>query len=198
MKLLLLVFLCVSVVVSPALSEEIFLSDGSNLGACAMLVPPFQMSTVYVVHTLSPGASGSTWKLDYAAPANLVALGSSFAPFSSTGDPYTGVAVDYGTCSSGSFVIGQLTYFKTTTDDVPGCYQLKVVAAPNKASVLASACDAGDRAITGGFFSFDADPHGPVRNSGASSSYARLGNLCDVCVSATEPTTWGSVKALYR
>jgi hypothetical protein len=196
MKLLLLVSLLVLTAVSPVFAEEIYLSDGGDWAACAMLVPPFQVSTVYVVHTLSPGATGSAWKLDYTAPANLVALGSSFAPFSVTGDPYAGIAIDYGACTPGTFVIGQLTYFKTTMDEIPGCNHLVVVAAPGKASVLATACDAGDRAISGGFFSFDTAAIPPVRNSAA--PLAKAGGYCYVCISATEPTTWGSVKALYR
>jgi len=195
-KLLLLVFLCIAAVVPPAFSEEIYLSDGGDYGACAMVVPPFQVSTVYVVHTLSPGATGCTWKLDYTPPANLVALGSSFAPFSVTGDPYAGITIDYGACTSGNFVIGQLTYLKTTMDEIPGCNHLVVVAAPGNASVLATACDAGDRAISGGFFSFDTAPIPPVRNSGAPLAYA--GGYCYVCISATQPSTWGAVKALYR
>ena len=66
---------------------------------------------------------------------------------------------------------------------VPDCYQLNVVASPGDGTAVAVDCKGNDRYSSSGFFTFDL--------------YGK-GVYCFDCQAATEPSTWGSVKALYR
>ena len=183
MKTLLLVVLGVMLVHSPAPAESIYLSATPDAGVCGLFMPAFSVATVYVVHALSPGAKGSSWRIDNSA-ADVIALTSSCAPLSIQGDPFTGITLNYGSCQTGTFVICQLTYFKITGSLIPGCYHLNAREFPGPV-IEAVACDDSVRPMGGGYFTFD----------------HFVGDkwwMCDDCATATEPATWGKVKALYR
>jgi hypothetical protein len=147
---------------------------------------PFTPTTVYVVHqSFSHGSAlGSAWRVENSAP-DVIALGSSCDGVSIVqGDPFTGIWVSYGECRVTPFVICSLTYMKTTAETIPGCYNLNVRAFPGRSAPLTIDCDGIDRSIGAGFFTFDL--------------YDAKRFQCVDCVSATEQSTWGSVKALYR
>jgi hypothetical protein len=183
MKLLLLALVAIAAGVSPAFAEQIKLSSLGIDGPCGVAVPPYQVVTVNIAHLLPAGfTSGSMWTIANTAPADLIPLGSSFAPFSVTGDPYSGTVVRYGECISSSLLIGQLSFFKATANNIPGCYQLNVVGYDGEPGPAAFGCDDTWHTVTGGFFTFD--PLGKPD--------------CYDCTTATQPSTWGSVKALYR
>lgn len=180
MKLLLTLILCVFVTFRPARAEQIFLSQTPDAGLCVLQTTPGILFTVYVVHTASPGAKGSTWRIENTSSA--FSLGGSCGGLSITGDPFTGISVNYGGCLGGAFTICQLSFISFVSP-IPGCYHVNVRPFPGNSAVEVVGCDDTARSVTGGYFSFD--PHGK-------------GGGCDDCATATEPTTWGSVKALYR
>jgi hypothetical protein len=182
MKILLMVLLCVVALAAPsARAETIFLSDTPGAGICGLALPPFSPTTVYVVHTSSPGATGSAWSIENAASGAMIFLAATCGGVSV--DPSGGFIVNYGGCLTGTNVICQLTFMKLVGTVIPGCYQMNVRPHPLGSNVVAFGCDESERAITGGYFTFDLYSNG---------------EFCDDCATATEATTWGAVKSLYR
>ena len=183
MKLLLLIVFCVVAASQPLQAEQIALWDTPISGRCALEAPAGVPLSVYVVHTLSPGAKGSSWRIENTS--SVLSLGGSCTGLSITGDPFTGISVSYGSCLTGTFAICQLTFLKITASPIPGCYHLNVLPSPPEASVGIVGCDDTPRSAVGGYFSFDPDPENKIPP-------------CDDCTTAIDPTTWGAVKALYR
>ena len=183
MKLLLLIVFCVVAASQPLQAEQIALWDTPISGVCALEAPAGVPLSVYVVHTLSPGAKGSSWRIENTS--SVLSLGGSCAGLSITGDPFTGISVGYGSCLTGTFPICQLNFLKMTAGIVPDCYHLNVRPFPLEASVTVVGCDDTPRSAPGGYFTFDPDPE-------------NKNPPCDDCTTATAPTTWGAVKALYR
>lgn len=180
MKPLLTVTIAVLLAASPCLADYIELSVFPTGGLCAGFAAPGVPFTVYVVHHAftSGGAVASRWKID--DTSGFIHLGDT--PLSGavgTGDPYTGVAVTYPSCISGSVAVWQLTVLNPGLSPV-GCYQLRVVPRPGDAFVGVTDCALVDLTALGGYFSFN------------------VSGFCDDCAGALESATWGAVKALYR
>ena len=145
-------------------------SDGS--GASCALAPGFT-STATVLHKFTLGTRGSSFGLEL--PAGSVFFGFSTA-FSPPLPPEAGtITLDYGTCLQGSFVVGTIVAILE-----PGT--LWVRPGGGLANVMVTDCDLVEKAATcGGAYV------GP-----------NLG-YCPSCETvATEQTTWGAVKSLYR
>jgi len=98
--------------------------------------------------------------------------GSTFFSFSTTytpvGSATTDLALGYGTCEFGSIALGTLIAILA-----PG--QIKVLPADGQASIIVVDCTFTEHPATGG-----------------------TGNVFGNCPVPTQPSTWGSVKALYR
>lgn len=171
---------------SAAFADSILLSDSPSGGTCGNSMQNAVPATVYVLHTSSLGARGSSWRVfkDSVGPAiQVLEFGSSCANVSAQGNPFDGISVDYGTCRTGTFVVCELTYIKFTDNTIPGCNHLTVsprLGGPPQ--VISVACDGTEQAATGGVFTFDI-----------------VGKTeCTDCTTATRRGTWSAVKALYR
>jgi len=178
-KRFLLVFLAAAIVSPAARADLIGLYSDPTGTICAAPTTPFVVHTVYVIHQFSTGATQSSWRVTNDASV-MLSFGSSCGQLTIQGDAFSGITVFYPGCQTGSFLICELPFFNTSTDPVPGCYQLNVVGFNNPAPTFVD-CGDNELAAAGGFFSWDIDA-----------------DNCWDCTTPVESTTWGRVKSLYR
>lgn len=131
---------------------------------------------VYFVHVNAVGATASQW----AAPHPTCLTGVRVAdlpPWEILGTTETGVAIGYGTCKTGTFLLMSTLYYVTAAEP---CCRWPVVADPNVASgkIEIADCEYELTYGTGG--------QGIVNATEA----------CNCNVPA-EDTTWGRVKSMY-
>ena len=163
---------------TPALADTIALYEEPYSEVCAKPSFPYQINNVYVVHTMSSGATGSSWRIDNTS--GMIGVGSSCGQLTIDGDAFTGISIQYGGCLTGTFMICQLSLFNVSTGPIPDCYQLNVRGYPGDVPLVTD-CNNSVNAATGGFFTFDIE-----------------GKQCWDCTTPVENHTWGRVKALYR
>lgn len=131
-------------------------------------IPVGFQSNVSVIHKFSAGGTGSRWSLPLPAGTNFFSFSTPFTP---VGNMLTDLSLGYGQCLNGSIVLGQIVAILT-----PGAIQ--VVAAQGFPGIIYTNCSFAELPATGG-----------------SGYIGGTGNCNEV---ATEPSTWGQVKALYR
>ncbi|HKW14974.1 MAG TPA: hypothetical protein VJS69_10855 [Candidatus Krumholzibacteria bacterium] len=133
--------------------------------------------TVAVIHKSTSGAAGSRFRIDHSAATGINVVGMIFpSPSVPIGNIETDMLVDYGGCRNGSILVGSLQIIWS-----PGASgTLSVVNPQPFRTVVSIHCDFGEYAATGG--------------------QASINGASDPCGGplAVEPSTWGSVKALYR
>jgi len=179
---------------SGAVEGSIAISGQPNTNWCTLTDSGPAIRTVYVLHTFSLGAIASRFRIMNGPGATLTYL-SETHPFASTiGDTQTGVSICYGGCFSGEHLIATVTYMGYGTSGL--CSKLLVVPHPLSQTVEAINCNfdpvptyVQDLAINTATGTCGC----PLVHSfpGAAQAFT-----CDPV--ATQPTTWGSVKALYR
>jgi len=181
MKKVLLIALAITMVASVSMADEISVF-ADNQGTSCNFVGPAGPSpvTFYVVHKTVNGATGSQFKIVNSTAWTLSP--SVLGGFLSIGDAYTNLSLAYGGCLAGpNIAVVQLAGFAFPAPGDP-CMQVSVVAAPNTVGILTIDCTFAEiPALTGGF-TINGDaltcPCGPPN--------------------ATEQSTWGKVKSLYR
>ena len=94
------------------------------------------------------------------------------------GDTREGIQITFAACRTGTVHLATLRYSGTGT--TTACEEIRVVPHPDVGSVRIYDCEQNPYTTPGGGFAF-------VRNDGACG--------CDV---ATEESTWGRIKSLYR
>lgn len=136
--------------------------------------------TAHVVHTFSPGTTGSS----FSAPrppcmTDAVWIADSSPLSIVTGNSQTGVSVVYGACLTGAFHVLSITYFGSGT--TPACCWYPILPNPSTGFIDAVDCNgllvtsfAGSPAVINGNYTCDCSP-----------------------ALAAEQSTWGRVKALY-
>jgi hypothetical protein len=132
--------------------------------------------TIYVVHKFRPGesANGLRFKMDSPAGATWNYLSFS-STFTTVGQANSDISVGYGVCQSTTTTTGSALYLSIVAS--PSCGYVNFV--PGFTPVIATACDFGEHPLDHG--------QGIVNPTGA----------CQ-CNVATQPTSWGKVKALYH
>jgi hypothetical protein len=125
-------------------------------------------TTATVIHKFTTGATASRFKLTPPAGSNIFAFTSSLV---TVGDIHNDLSVGYGQCFTGSIVLGQII-----ADWAPGVASIE--AADGQPFVLFADCLFAEKSATGG-----------------RASVGFFGHFCDM---AAVPSTWGSVKALYK
>jgi hypothetical protein len=141
---------------------------------------PGSFVTVYVFHQFGvPGESASASRFRIETPP-----GWSYITFTATagyvpiGDARTDLAVAYGACVNTPVKIGSVQYIGAP--GAPPCTPLRLLAPQGFPSIIVDDCS---------FVESSAAGMGLVINPQAS--------CCCQCI-ATEPSTWGKVKELYR
>jgi hypothetical protein len=170
MKKVLLLMLMASVlmVANAAMADFIGIYDDDAGSSCIIGAG----HNPFVIHKFSLGTTGSRWKIDVsAAPGTGILF---FNPLIGVpvGNALTDITVGYGACLTGTVVVGQA--FLSS----PGVGPITVRTADGQIMIVNIGCDFGEYAATGGT--------------------AYLGGAQGPCDVATQPSTWGQVKALYR
>ena len=153
-------------------------ADNQGL-ACNITVPVGSPLTVYVVHKSPSGATGSVWRLSAPTGPTFFYNGGSVgnANILSIGDPVSGISLAYGGCINGDFLIYSLNFFATAP--VAPCTYMRLVEDPTQPAPISVDCNFAEVPVVAG--------QGILN--------ATVACDCDV---ATESTTWGKVKSLYR
>ena len=125
---------------------------------------------VYVVEKSDGGSTGSRFKVLPGAGNSILAFNTPWVP---VGNISNDLSLAYGSCQNGAFSLG------TILMSLAGPGNLQVVAADAFASIIYTDCSFGEHPATGG------------------KAYVTVTGNCEEPV-ATQPTTWGQVKSLYR
>jgi len=170
MKRLLLLISGLLVISSPAWADQIgVFSDGTG-SSCNLGNIAGQFSpTATVMHKFTTGATGSRFKVTFPAGTAFFGFNTPYVP---VGALNTDLSLGYGQCLSGSIVLG-------TINAIYGAGQGQVEKADLQPIILYTDCLFAELEATGGFFY--------VGGTGACGP-----------TTPVEPSTWGSVKALYR
>jgi len=167
MKRSLFLLISLLLISSVAMADHIGIYRDAT-GASCSLDAGFTFSTA-VVHKFSLGATGSRFKVTFPAGSTFFALDT---PYSGTGDFQHDYEIAYGSCMTGSFVVGSIVAIL-----LPGI----LAVLPPDTFTHADVVDCS--------FNYVA----------ASTGAAYVGSTNTDCGPvAAEPTTWGSLKALYR
>ena len=170
MKRFLLLASCLLVISSAAWADHFGVySDGTGT-SCALGNIAGQFSpTATVIHRFTAGATGSRFKVTFPPGTAFFGFNTPYVP---VGALNSDLSLGYGTCLSGSIVLG-------TINAIYGAGTGQVEKADLQPKIIYTDCLFGEYEATGG--SFFVNGTGPCDNS-----------------TPVEPSTWGSVKALYR
>ncbi len=166
MMRMLLLLVSLLLISSVAMADNIGVYSDATGSSCYLGAPGVFSATVTIIQKFSEGATGSRFKV-------MLPDGSSFfgfnTPYVPVGTLPNDLSLGYGTCLSGSIVLGTILAIYSA-----GLVQ--VLPADNFADIIYTDCSFAELPATGG--------------------YGTVGSQCDT--GAVEPSTWGGVKALYR
>lgn len=175
----LFVFLLSLTVAAPAMAvQDIGIFADAAGTSCEIADPGGNVQVkVYIVQT-SPvqPVVGSAWKLEWDAGMSMDYVSDDTSPYSKVGDAVNGVSIFYFTCTAGTFVIDTVTFLSHGTS--APCSYMRLGPHPTQNRVIIQ-CNFAGTPFHGG--------EGIVNPN----------DNCH-CTLATEPTTWGRVKSLYR
>ncbi|HKW13802.1 MAG TPA: hypothetical protein VJS69_04880 [Candidatus Krumholzibacteria bacterium] len=136
------------------------------------------LQLIYIVETndLVP-VGGSAWKLEWDAGMTMTWIGET-TPYFHVGSAKDGISMTYSPCQGGTFLID--TVSMTSAGTSTPCSHFRLVDHPTQGLIIAR-CSSYD-------------PMPLIPGDGIVNADA----TCHCNLSATEPTTWGRVKALYR
>jgi hypothetical protein len=168
MKKVLLLMVAVLMVSSVAMADHIGVYSDASGSSC--LVGSGFQSNVTVIHRSLLGATGSRFKITLPAGSAFFAFNTSYVP---VGNMQTDLSLGYGDCLTGSFVIGTIVANLTSGT-------ISVLPADTFVSIIYTDCTFAELPATGG-----------------NAYVAPATGNCNEPL-ATEQSTWGQVKALYR
>lgn len=168
MKRALLVTICALMISSAALADHIGVY-GDATGTSCNVGPAGFNSTATLIHQFTLGATGSRFRVILPPGSTFISFAT---PYTAVGDFLTDYELAYGSCMAGSIVLGTIVANLTNG--------LVAVVPPD------------------GWTHIDA-VNCSFEYVWATNSAAQVGGMYGPCNSlAVEPSTWGSVKALYR
>jgi hypothetical protein len=132
---------------------------------------------LYIVHTNSPGATESQFKLSL--PGTFTWLNES-SPFLVIGQSTSGVTVSYGSCMVSPILL--ITVNVQTYGATPSCTYIEIVPDPGALSGQVEAVDCSSYKI--------------YPNAGW--AVVNATSACSSCEVPSNDATWGSIKALYH
>ena len=140
----------------------------TDAGGYSCLLAPGFSTTVTLIQKISYGSVGARFKIAAPAGSSLFWLNS---PYQTSGTLDTDFSIGYGECLQGDWPLGQVVAIWAEGP-------VYVTAPDNFPNIIIANCEFVESAGFGGF--------------------ALVGSCCDPCIDATEQSTWGKVKALYR
>jgi hypothetical protein len=168
MKKLLLLTICLLMVSSAALADHIGVFSDGTGGTCYLGAAGQFSPTATVIHKFTTGATGSRFKVTFPAGTAFFGFNTPYVP---VGALNSDLSLGYGQCLTGSIVLG-------TINAIYGAGTGQVNTADLQAFILYTNCLFAELPASGGQFF--------------------VGPFGDCPHDAVEPSTWGSVKALYR
>lgn len=154
---------------------------GDTGGAsCAITQPPSGLFQVHFVHIECEGATGFQFSAPKPACLNATYLNDINVFPVVLGNTQTGVAIAYGSCKTGNFLVSSAQFFSGGTS--PECCLYYLFPDPNldPPQYAVSDCD---------FIVHVGDVKGGVVNQTGACSCEAIG---------TEDSSWGKIKALYE
>jgi hypothetical protein len=154
----------------------------AGAGACTLDDSQPRAFDLFVVHTDMDGMLSSRFRVVESSGFTATYVGESIATNLHFGDLHSGIDVIYDLCSAGSLLLATISYDGHGTSEPCSTVEIAEFAPSTTGQPETMDCNFGW---------FPAAPFGPL-----------LVNPTDQCsqwcVVATEATTWGRVKALYR
>jgi hypothetical protein len=169
MKKVLLLMVAVLMISSVAMADHLGIYADTQGTSCALGAPGFYNLNAHVMHKFSAGTTGSRFKITVPVGSMIFAFNS---PFLASGIPTSDESVGYGGCQTGSFVIGSLVAQLTAG-------QLKIEVADLQPFLMHTDCTFTELPIHGG------------------AAYVGTTGDCEEPL-ATQQSTWGKVKSLYK
>ncbi len=173
MKRTLLLLVSLLLISSVAMADHIGIYSDATGQSCQLGNPGQFNPNVTVIHKFATGAIGSRFLITFPAGTAFFGFNSSYLQSCDPG-PCVGndLVFAYGSCRTGSIVLG-------TINAIYGTGTLQVVHTDLVLDVLYTDCSFVEKAATGG------------------KAYVGTTGNCNEPL-ATEASTWGSVKSLYR
>ena len=169
MKRTLLLTMCALMIASAAMADHIGIYPDATGSSCNLL-PGFSPNAT-IIEKFSIGTTGSRFKVDLSLCPGSTVFGFN-TPWVPVGNVTSDLSLAYGSCQTGSVVLGTLVAVWA-----PGA--VSIVPAELFANIIYTNCSFAELPATGGHASINGDGHG-----------------CDF--DAVQAKTWGGVKALYR
>ena len=149
---------------------------------CTLLDQSSGYVDVYVVHKGTSGATGAQFKVAGGAGFNCIYVDETSPHTAVVGNSQTGVGIGYGQCFAADVLVLTITYIRYG-GSLP-CSYLEAVPDPTYGT--------GSVAVTDCTL-----PFAQQLPATGSRLYVNPDESCS-CAVATEPTTWGRIKGLYR
>ena len=174
MKKVLLLMVAVLMVSSVAMADMITINTDASGSSC-LLAPGFTTTTA-ILHKYSTGSTGDRFYLDTSAAGAGTSVFSFTTSWVTVGTIQTDLSVAYGVCldtSTGPILLG------TIVAQLVGPGSIAIKAAPIIGQIIYTDCSFGEHPASGGtaYIGTQTGPCEPI---------------------ATQQSTWGAVKALYR
>lgn len=174
MKKVLLLMVAVLMISSVSMAaEHIGVYTDASGSSCNLgnIAGQFSFGGAHIVQTTTTGATGSRFKVTFPVGTTFVGFTTAYVP---VGTLNTDISLGYGTCLFGTFELGTINAIYTAGTG-------KLEKADLQPKIIYTDCNFGEYEATGGYFYISTTP-----------------GLCEDPALATEPSTWGQVKALYR
>ena len=169
MKKVLLLMVAVLMVSNVAMANHFGVYNDSSGSSCVLSATPGQFSsTATAIEKFSLGSTGSRFKITLPPGSSFFGFQTTFVPI---GVMTSDLSLGYGQCLSGSIVLGTINAIYTAGT-------LSVLPADGFPNIIYTDCSFGEYPATGG------------------NAYVGTTGPCNEV--ATEQSTWGNVKALYR
>lgn len=189
MRKILTIALALTLCSGVAMADRIGVYSDTGANSCSFNPPPFSLLTLYFVHQ-TDGGKVSKFKVN--SLTGMTSTGSSVAAgFLAIGTFDAGIEIAYPQCQNGSIVIGQTGFFHQS--EVIDCSKVVQIVAhpgsqvPGEVVVVDCGLPFGAIEVANGGRAF-----------GGTDPEATLCGGCYEPPLATQESTWGGIKALYR
>jgi len=187
MRKILTLALALTMCSGAAMADSVGVYTSAAATSCAVAPTAFGLVTLYIVHDTDGGRVSKFMVNDL---LGLTPTGTSVTPgFISIGTYAGGIEIAYPTCQNGKIVIGTLGYF----------YQLESMSCARTVQVVPHP----GSEVPGEVIAVDCNtPFGNIETAVGGRAWG--GNDSEACggclppTVATQESTWGGVKALYR
>ncbi len=168
MKRTLLLIICILVIANGAMADLISIYSDASGNSCNLGAAGVFNADAAVIHKFANGATGSRFKAAFPAGTSFFGFNTPYVP---VGALNLDLSLGYGQCLTGSIVLGNILA-------IYAAGSAQIVAADAFPDIIYTDCTFAELTASGGI--------------------ADIGGAGNCDPHAVEPSTWGSVKSLYR